>query len=72
MNEQLQQKGFLLTGVDAGEHGIIGYRGRVPGTLRAPNQLKGWETDGLDPLTWQRAVPLFERRAGGRRGAEEG
>ena len=53
----------LLTGVDAGEHGIVGYRGRVPGTLRAPNQLKGWETDGLDPLTWQRAVPLFERRA---------
>ena len=53
----------LLTGTWAGEHGIVGYRGLVPGTLRAPNQLKGWETDGLDPLTWQRAQPLFERRA---------
>lgn len=51
----------LLTGVDAGVHGIVGYRARVPGTLLAPNQLKGWETDGLDPLTWQRAQPLLER-----------
>lgn len=51
----------LLTGVDAGIHGIVGYRARVPGTLSAPNQLKGWETDGLDPLTWQRAEPLIER-----------
>lgn len=53
----------LLTGVDAGIHGIVGYRARVPGTLSAPNQLKGWETDGLDPLTWQRAAPLMEREA---------
>lgn len=53
----------LLTGVDAGVHGIVGYRGRIPGTLRAPNQLKGWETDGLDPLTWQRAEPLLAREA---------
>lgn len=50
----------LLTGRDAGEHGIVGYRARVPGTLNAPNQLKGWETDGLDPLVWQRAAPLLE------------
>lgn len=54
----------LLTGTSAGVHGIVGYRARVPGTLVAPNQLKGWETDGLDPLTWQRAQPLFERREG--------
>lgn len=53
----------LLTGVDAGIHGIVGYRALVPGTTSAPNQLKGWETDGLDPLTWQRAVPLLEREA---------
>lgn len=53
----------LLTGVDAGVHGIVGYRGLIPGTLTAPNQLKGWETDGLDPLTWQRARPLLEREA---------
>lgn len=49
----------LLTGAPSGEHGIVGYRVRVPGTDRTPNQLKGWETDGLDPLTWQRCTPLF-------------
>ncbi|GAA3903165.1 alkaline phosphatase family protein [Microbacterium invictum] len=53
----------LFTGVAAGSHGIVGYRARVPGTDSAPNQLKGWETDGLDPMTWQRAQPLFEREA---------
>ncbi|MBN9177187.1 MAG: alkaline phosphatase family protein [Microbacterium sp.] len=53
----------LLTGVDAGIHGIVGYRARIPGTLQAPNQLRGWETDGLDPLTWQRATPMLEREA---------
>lgn len=53
----------LFTGADAGQHGIVGYRVRVPGTDAAPNQLKGWETDGLDPLTWQRAQPLLEREA---------
>lgn len=58
----------LLTGTDAGVHGIVGYRARVPGTRTAPNQLKGWETDGLDPFTWQRAQPLLEREsAAGRR-----
>lgn len=57
----------LLTGVDPGEHGIVGYRVRVPGTQTAPNQLKGWESDGLDPQTWQRAEPLMTRaRADGR------
>lgn len=49
----------LLTGRPAGEHGIVGYRARIPGTDSAPNQLKGWETDGLDPLTWQRSTPLL-------------
>lgn len=53
----------LLTGVDPGEHGLVGYRVRIPGTDDAPNQLKGWETDGLDPLTWQRATPIFERES---------
>jgi len=53
----------LLTGTDAGIHGIVGYRARIPGTMTAPNQLKGWETDGLDPLTWQRAEPVLEREA---------
>lgn len=53
----------LLTGTPAGVHGITGYRARIPGTLSAPNQLHGWETDGLDPFTWQRATPIFEREA---------
>jgi hypothetical protein len=53
----------LLTGRPAGEHGIVGYSVRVPGGARAVNQLKGWETDGLDPLTWQRCAPLLETEA---------
>ena len=57
----------LLTGADAGVHGIAGYRIRVPGTDDIVNQLRGWETDGLDPHSWQRAEPLLEREAlGGR------
>jgi len=53
----------LLTGTDPGTHGIVGYRARVPGTNVAPNQLHGWETDGLDPSSWQRSRPLMEREA---------
>lgn len=53
----------LFTGSLPGEHGIVGYRVRVPGTGSTPNQLTGWDTDGLDPRTWQRATPLFEREA---------
>lgn len=47
----------LLTGVLPGEHGIVGYRARVPGTDDVLNQLRGWDTDDL-PLSWQRATPL--------------
>ena len=57
----------LLTGVDPGQHGLVGYRVRIPGTDEAPNQLKGWETHGLDPLTWQCAQPIFERESADRR-----
>lgn len=53
----------LLTGTWPGEHGIVGYRARIPGTDLVPNQLHGWETDGLDPHAWQRAEPLLEREA---------
>lgn len=59
----------LLTGTDPGAHGIVGYRARVPGTDTVPNQLHGWETDGLDPHTWQRRTPLFETHAAGGRPA---
>lgn len=47
----------LLTGALPGEHGIVGYRARVPGTDDAVNLLRGWDTDGL-PLSFQRAAPL--------------
>lgn len=53
----------LLTGTEPGQHGIVGYRVRIPGTDVAPNQLHGWETAGLDPAVWQRAQPLTEREA---------
>ncbi|HWT32529.1 MAG TPA: alkaline phosphatase family protein [Microbacterium sp.] len=51
----------LLTGADPGEHGIVGYRVRLPGTDVVSNQLTGWQDDGLDPLTWQRSEPLLQR-----------
>lgn len=53
----------LLTGAQPGGHGIVGYRTRIPGTGIASNQLHGWDTDGLDPLTWQRRTPHFAVRA---------
>jgi hypothetical protein len=53
----------LLTGAAPGEHGILGYRVRVPGAPDTVNQLKGWETDGLDPHSWQRREPLLAREA---------
>lgn len=59
----------LLTGTAPGAHGIVGYRARIPGTDLAPNQLHGWETDGLDPHTWQRRTPLFETHAASGRDA---
>lgn len=53
----------VLTGAEPGQHGIVGYRVRIPGSDVAPNQLHGWETAGLDPRGWQRAQPLMERQA---------
>jgi predicted AlkP superfamily pyrophosphatase or phosphodiesterase len=47
----------LLTGSLPGEHGIVGYRARVPGTDDVVNMLRGWDTDGL-PQSFQRATPL--------------
>ncbi|HYJ51469.1 MAG TPA: nucleotide pyrophosphatase/phosphodiesterase family protein [Microbacterium sp.] len=52
----------LLTGVAPGEHGILGYRVLVPQLDEVVNQLRGWDTDGLD-LAWQRTEPLTERYA---------
>ena len=52
----------LLTGVPPGTHGIVGYRALVPETDDVVNQLRGWDTDGLDP-SWQRAEPLMATMA---------
>lgn len=52
----------LLTGTLPGEHGIVGYRARVPGTDEVVNQLRGWDTDGL-PLSFQRSRPLADTLA---------
>ncbi|MDQ1128579.1 alkaline phosphatase family protein [Microbacterium sp. SORGH_AS_0888] len=53
----------LWTGVWPGEHGVVGYRARVPETGDVENQLTGWDTGGLDPLTWQRAAPILQTAA---------
>ncbi|MGZ8804124.1 MAG: alkaline phosphatase family protein [Microbacterium sp.] len=52
----------LLTGVPPGAHGIVGYRALVPDADEVVNQLRGWDTDGLDP-SWQRAEPFTARFA---------
>ncbi len=52
----------LLTGADPGEHGIVGYRVLVPDLGQVVNQLRGWDTDGLDP-SWQRVEPFTARFA---------
>lgn len=58
----------LLTGTPPGEHGIVGYRALVPERDEVLNQLRGWDTDGLDP-GWQRAQPLTQSWAEGGRPA---
>jgi hypothetical protein len=52
----------LLTGAQPGEHGIVGYRVRVPGTDDVVNQLRGWDTGDL-AVSWQRTEPFTARRA---------
>ncbi|NYE20459.1 alkaline phosphatase family protein [Microbacterium immunditiarum] len=53
----------LLTGESPGRHGIVGYRALEPETDQVLNQLRGWDSDGLDPWTWQRIEPLLLREA---------
>lgn len=55
----------IVTGVWPGEHGLVGYRVLDPSRDVLVNQLSGWETDGIDPLTWQAAPTIFERAARG-------
>lgn len=52
----------LLTGTDAGVHGIVGYRTAVAG-VGVVNQLDGWDAGWIDPLRWQRAEPITMAQA---------
>ena len=52
----------LLTGARPGEHGIVGYRVRVPGSDEVVNQLRGWDAGELEP-DWQRSEPFTARLA---------
>ena len=57
----------ILTGVWPGEHGLVGYSVLDPAQDALVNQLTGWESEGIDPATWQAAPTIFERaRAEGR------
>lgn len=57
----------LLTGAWPGEHGLVGYRVLDRSRDVLVNQLTGWESEGLDPATWQAMPTVFERaRAEGR------
>ncbi len=51
----------LLTGAWPGEHGLVGYRVLDPSRDVLVNQLTGWESEGLDPATWQAKPTIFER-----------
>lgn len=50
----------ILTGVDPGSHGLVGYRVLDRGRDRLVNLLSGWESDGIDPLLWQPRSTVFE------------
>jgi hypothetical protein len=52
----------LTTGLQAGQHGLVGYSVRDAGNDRMVNQLTGWD-DRLDPLSWQPFPTLFETAA---------
>lgn len=51
----------ILTGVWPGEHGLVGYRVLDARRDVLVNQLTGWESEGLDPLTWQPVPTIFEQ-----------
>lgn len=51
----------IVTGVWPGEHGLVGYRVLDASRDVLVNQLSGWESDGLDPVTWQPTPTIFER-----------
>lgn len=52
----------LTTGVEPGQHGLVGYQVLDAAHDRVVNQLTGWD-DGMQPATWQRTRTVFERAA---------
>ena len=50
----------LTTGVEPGQHGLVGYRVLDLARDRVVNQLTGWDAD-VQPASWQRARTVFER-----------
>lgn len=53
----------ILTGLEPGGHGLVGYRVLDRGRSRLVNLLSGWESDGIDPSGWQPRPTVFERAA---------
>ncbi len=56
----------LGTGLPPGQHGVVGYTSRIPGTLTLLNALT-WD-DAVDPVVWQPHPTVFGTRP--RRGCE--
>ena len=52
----------LTTGVEPGQHGLVGYQVLDAARDRVVNQLTGWD-EGMRPATWQRARTVFDRAA---------
>jgi hypothetical protein len=52
----------LTTGVEPGEHGMVGYSVRDLAHDRVVKQLSGWDSL-MDPLSWQPVPTVFERAA---------
>ncbi|MDJ0336790.1 alkaline phosphatase family protein [Cryobacterium sp. PH31-O1] len=52
----------LTTGVEPGQHGLVGYQVLDGARDRVVNQLTGWDGE-MQPATWQRARTVFDRAA---------
>jgi len=52
----------ITTGVESGQHGLLGYQVRDPHTLQMVNHLKPFP-EGVDPRAWQPVPTVFERAA---------
>ena len=52
----------LTTGVEPGQHGLVGYQVLDSARDGVVNQLTGWD-DRMQPATWQRSQTVFNRAA---------